>query len=349
MEPDSASGEAPMTTGASNATTFRSILVPLDGSPTAEQALPLAIAVAQRTRAKLRLALVHQTLIAPVHLGTEQLYTSIELSVRKSEREYLRGWADRIRESSQHPVASVTLTGAIAPALEEYVRENSVDLVVMTSHGRGALRRAWLGSIADHMVRSLEIPVLLVRSAETQPSETATARLGNILLPLDGSPLAEAALEPAMALARAWDVEIGLVQVIEPLVFPIESQMVPAVGYDEKLAAIRRDAANDYLNDIAERVRADRVRASSAAVLGVGVADALLQLARPERYGLIAIATHGRSGLRRMVLGSVADKLVRGADIPVLVCRPVGSRKHRSSRTGMVTSAHPQPSGKVVV
>lgn len=332
-----------------NATPFQSILVPLDGSATAEQALPLATEVAQRARAKIRLALVHQTLIAPVHLGTERLYTSIELSVRKSEREYLRGWAERIRESSGRPVTAVTLTGSIAPALEQYVRDNSIDLVVMTTHGRGPLRRAWLGSVADHMVRSLEIPVLLVRSAEAQPSETATLRLGNILLPLDGSPLAEAALEPAMALARAWDVEVGLVQVIEPLVFPTDSQMLPAVGYDEKLTEIRRNAANDYLNDIAERIRAEGVKVSSAAVLGVGVADALLQLARPERYGLIAIATHGRSGLRRMVLGSVADKLVRGADVPVLLRRPSGKSKRPSGRTRTVSSAQPRRSGKIVV
>jgi len=330
---------------------FRSILVPLDSSATAEQALPLAIAVAQRTRAKIRLALVHQTLIAPVHLGTERLYTSIELSVRKSEREYLRGWADRIRETSGRPVAAVTLTGAIAPALEEYVRENSIDLVVMTTHGRGPLRRAWLGSIADHMVRSLEIPVLLVRSAaaQTQPAETPRAQLGNILLPLDGSPLAEAVLEPALALARAWEVEIELVQVIEPLVFPTGSQMLPAVGYDEKLTEIRRDGAKDYLNDIVERIRAEGVKASTAAVLGVGVADTLIQLAQPERYGLIAIATHGRGGLRRMALGSVADKLVRGAEIPVLVCRPSGKSKRPSGRTRTASSAQLRRSGKVVI
>jgi nucleotide-binding universal stress UspA family protein len=332
-----------------NATTFRSILVPLDGSSIAERALPLAIEVAQRTRARIRLARVHQTLIAPVHLGTERLYTSIELATRKSEREYLRGWADRLRESSGRPVTAVTLTGSIAPALEEYVRENSVDLVVMTTHGRGALRRAWLGSIADHMVRSLEIPVLLVRSAETQPAEPPKAQLGNILVPLDGSPLAEAALEPAMALARVWDVEIGLVQVIEPLVFPVDSQMLPAMGYDEKLTEIRREAAKDYLNDIAERIRDEGLKASSAPVLGVAVAETLLELARPERYGLIAIATHGRSGLRRMALGSVADKLVRAAEVPVLVCRPMASRKRMSGRTRMVSSAQPRRLEKVVV
>jgi nucleotide-binding universal stress UspA family protein len=332
---------------AANATSLRTILVPLDGSSMAERAVPLAIELAQRARSKIRLVLVHQSLIAPVYPGTERLYTSIELSVRKSEREYLRRWADRIRESSNRPVTAVTLTGSIAPALEEYARDNSVDLVVMATHGRGPLRRAWLGSVADHMVRSSEIPVLLVRSAEAQPAETPTAQLGNILVPLDGSPLAEAVLEPAMALARAWDVELGLVQVIEPLVFPTDSQMLPAVGYDEKLTEIRRSAANDYLNDIAERIRAEGVKASSAAVLGVGVAETLLELARPEQYGLIAIATHGRSGLRRMALGSVADKLVRGADIPVLVVRPVGSRKRGSSRS--VNSARGQASGKVVV
>ncbi len=313
---------------AAKGTPFGSMLVPLDGSSTAEQAVPLAIALAQRLRCKVRLALVHQTLIAPVHAGTEQTYTSIELAVQKSEREYLRRWADRIRERSKRTVTAVTLTGSIAPALERYARDN-VDLVVMATHGRGPLRRAWLGSVADHLMRSLEIPVLLVRPTHEEPVQPPTAQLGSILVPLDGSPLAEAALEPAMALARAWDGEICLVQVIEPLVFPIESQMVPPTGYDEKLTTIRRDAANDYLKDITKRIQADGLRASAAAVLGVGVAEALLALAHPERFGLIAIATHGYGGIRRLALGSVADKLIRGADIPVLVCKP---RKVRSKK-----------------
>jgi nucleotide-binding universal stress UspA family protein len=311
------------------ATAFTSVLVPLDGSPTAEHALPLAITLVQRVRSKLRLALVHQTLIAPVYAGTEKLYTSIELAVRKSEREYLRGWVDRTRESSGRPVTAVTLTGSIAPALEQYIRDNDVDLVVMATHGRGPRRRFWLGSVADRLVRSLEIPLLLVRPTVAEPVPPPKAQLGDILVPLDGSALAEAILEPATALARAWDVEMALVQVIEPLVFPTDLQMVPAAGYDEKLTAIRRDAANDYLEGMADWLRSEGVRASSAAVLGMGPAEALLDLARPERYGAIALATHGRGGLRRMLLGSVADKLVRAADIPVLVCRP---RKVRSKK-----------------
>lgn len=311
------------------ATAFTSILVPLDGSPTAEHVLPLAIALAKRVRSKVRLALVHQTLMAPVHAGTEKLYTAIELSVRKSEREYLRRWADRIRESSGRPVTAVTLTGSIAPALEQYIQDNDVDLVVMATHGRGPLRRFWLGSVADRLVRSLEIPLLLVRPTEAEPVPPPMAQLGNILVPLDGSPLAEAVLEPATALARAWDVEIALVQVIEPLVFPTDLQMVPAAGYDERLTAIRHEAANDYLEGMADRLRSEDVRVSSAAVFGLGPAETLLDLARPERYGAIAIATHGRGGLRRMLLGSVADKLIRAAEIPVLVCRP---RKVRSKK-----------------
>jgi nucleotide-binding universal stress UspA family protein len=309
--------------------TFQSILVPLDGSPRAEQALPLALSIAEPARSKLRLVLVHRPPPAPLGRAAARLYTSIELSLRKAEREYLKAWVNRVRSRTTCPVTSATLTGPIAPSLEQYVRELGPELVVMATHGRSPLQRAWLGSVADHLVRSLDVPVLLVRPRDGGAAELQPVQGGDILVPLDGSPLAEGALEPSKALARAWDAEIALIQVIEPLTLATDPPMIASTVYDERLTTIRRDAANDYLEGVAERLRADGIRPSSAAVLGMGPVEALLDLARPERYGAVAIATHGRGGLRRMVLGSVADKLVRGADIPVLVCRP---KKVRSKR-----------------
>ena len=164
---------------------FRSLLVPLDGSRFAEQALPLAMAIAGATGAKLRLVLVHQSPSPPADAVTVRLATSIELMTQKAEREYLRRIAGTMRSGEARRVTGVTLAGPVVPTLLKYIDEIGVDLVVMTTHGRSGIQRAWLGSVADQLARSLEIPLVLVRAEE---GEGRTAALPvEILVALDGS------------------------------------------------------------------------------------------------------------------------------------------------------------------
>lgn len=314
---------------------FRSILVPLDGSSFAEQALPLASRIAQRIDSKLRLTLVHGLPSAPIDPAAAKLFTSIELATRKSERSYLRAIQARLRDGGTRLASAVTLTGKAGPALAQYVREMGIDLVVMSTHGRGGIRRAWLGSVADYLIRNLEVPVLLVRPRESEPGLAPPAAWGQILVPLDGSPLAEAALGPAMVLARAWNAELALLQVVRPILLSADPSLplpLPS-AFDKELTTEWRTQAQDYLDDIVEKLHEQGIRATGAAALGWYAADSILEAARPERVAAIVIATHGRGGLRRLTLGSVADKVVRGADVPVLVYRPAGrAGKKRSPR-----------------
>jgi nucleotide-binding universal stress UspA family protein len=295
--------------------------VPLDGSSVAEQALPVAVAIAERARCKIKLVLVHQPL-----LGIEPgpAYTKMELAMEKANRDYLRSVVARYRERLGRTLTSAVLEGPVASTLARYGRELSADLVVMTTHGRGGIRRAWLGSVADQLIRTSEVPILVVRAHDHD--QAPSVNLGEILVPLDGSPLAESVLEPVTALARLWDAEISLIQVVSPVILTSDPLLPFPVGYSDQVTRIRREAAQDYIRDVAERLREAGVKASGVAVMGGAVAETLLDLARPERVGLMATATHGRGGLRRLVLGSVADKLVRGAEVPVLVVRPRGRR-----------------------
>jgi nucleotide-binding universal stress UspA family protein len=287
---------------------FRSILVPLDGSRLAEQAIPVAQAIAQRARCKLKLVRVHQPSIV-THPGAD--YTKLELTRQKAEREYLKSVTTALREQLGRMVSSAVLRGSpVAQTLATYTRELGADLVVMTSHGRGGFSRAWLGSVTDQLIRSAEVPVLVVRAGEAGAARPAW-EAGEILVALDGSPLAEAALEPAIEVARLWDAELSLLQV--------------------EFTALRRESAHEYVRDVAERVRESGVRASGVAVIGSNVPETLIELAQPERVSLMVVATHGRGGVRRMVLGSVADKVVRGAKVPVVVVRPTGRRARRKS------------------
>jgi nucleotide-binding universal stress UspA family protein len=301
---------------------IRSVLVPLDGSPFAEQALPWAIAIAQKARARLRVALVHQVPYPPpLDEASGRLYAQVELMLRKSQREYLRGVAARIKGEQSIQAATAMLGGPPAPALREYVRDLGVDLVVMTTHGRGGIQRAWLGSVADQLVRSLEIPLLLIRPGE---GAVAAPRVEEILVPLDGSRRAEAALPAAVAMASLLGARLALVQAVHPLVIVTDPPMPFPRGFDEELMALRRREAQDYVDGIAEQVTGMGVPASGAAVLGGSVFDTIQAAAHAPGTGMVALATHGRGGLRRLVLGSVADKLVRAGELPVLVIRPRG-------------------------
>jgi nucleotide-binding universal stress UspA family protein len=301
---------------------FRSVLVPLDGSPLAEQTIPLALEIARLARSKVRLVLVHQSLPPPFFEEGAQLYVSIDLAMRKAERDYLRGLAAQLRDRSSLKISSVTLDGSTEQALVKYIQDIGADLVAMTTHGRGGVRGGWLGSVADHLVRKLDVPVIVTRAREGAGFLTAPPKIREILVPLDGSPLGEAALAPATAVAGLFDAELVLVQVVPPL---SAGSLLPdtlSTGYDTEIIALQRKGAQDYLEDLSEDLQERGTRVKTTVVVGHTVGEALINLAHPERFDLVAIATHGRSGVQRLMLGSVADKLIRAARAPVLVIRP---------------------------
>jgi nucleotide-binding universal stress UspA family protein len=300
---------------------FRSILLPLDSSPFAEQAIPWAAAIARKARARLRLALVHQPPFPPpLDESNVRFYTRIELAVRKAERDYVRRAAARIREGGDIQLTTATLTGSPAPALADYVREIGADLVVMTTHGRGGVERMWLGSVADQLVRTLDVPVLLVRPKEGESASRVPA-LEEILVPLDGSRRAEAALAPALGMAKLFGARVDLVQVVEPVALLLDAPVIPQ-SLDEELMALQRREAKDYLDDIADQISGQGMVGRASSVLAGNALAGIQGAAAAPGVGMIALATHGRGGLRRLAVGSVTDKLVRTGDLPVLVTRP---------------------------
>jgi nucleotide-binding universal stress UspA family protein len=200
----------------------------------------------------------------------------------------------------------------------------------MTSRGHGGLRRLWLGSVADAVIRRSSVPVLLVRPEENAPPRPVLENLSQILVPLDGSVLSEAILEPATRLASLAGAELMLIQVIQPLASPLEGQRAAPSTFDVELTQARRTEAADYLKDLADQCRQAGVTAEYATPLGGNVADTILMLAESPAVGLIAIATHGRGGVQRLAIGSVADKLVRTAPRSTLVYRPPGRTKGKA-------------------
>jgi nucleotide-binding universal stress UspA family protein len=306
---------------------LRTILVPLDGSEFGEHALPLAIGLAKAAGARLHLSLVHEPL--------ESAYAEIRLEdgfdARATEREkaYLHAMQVKVREAFPGPVAASFLEGNVAARLRDEAATIHADLVVMTTHARGPLARFWLGSVTDKLVRTTAVPLLLVRPQDGRPDLTAGVRIRHILVPLDGTPLAEQILEPVMQLGRLLEAEFTLTRVVKPI---LPLTLPPEAGaYGDTAARIMqkveraheylKQEARDYLEQVATRFAAEGLRACTQVVVEEQAAVGILGQAR-RPIDLIAMQTHGRGGLSRLLLGSTADKVIRGATIPVLIQRP---------------------------
>ena len=299
---------------------YRSLLVPLDGSAFAEHALPFASSIARRAGATLRVVRVHVP-VASLYSGNELVADlTLDAKIRENETAYLDGVVKRLAEIVPVPVSRILVDGPVADALREQSLDSAADLVVMTTHGRGPLSRFWLGSVADTLVRHLPMPILLVRPQEEAPTLAAEVTLRRILIPLDGSDLAEQILGPATELGSLTQAEFTLLRVVEPFMPPPHQLLGPLFDQLARKAQI-------YVDGVAERLRGQSLRVETRVVINRFAAAAIMEEARVRATDLIALETHGRGGLGRMLLGSVADKVVRGALTPVLVHRPLAKTK----------------------
>jgi nucleotide-binding universal stress UspA family protein len=309
---------------------LRSLLVPLDGSPFAEHALPLALSIARRTEAELQLVYVHSTPDAdhPAHEFLNEESWVTELKTR--HRAYLDNVAQRLRVAGGKAVTPLVLSGDVVGSIGKHVLDAGTSLVVMTTHARGLLGRMWLGSVADLLIRELPRPLLLVRPLEERVDLSLDVTLKHILIPLDGTPLAEQILEPAIALGEAMGAEYTLLRVSRPVAtihYPPEGAREAKLPEEmrqqlERVETKARLTAEEYLYEMAQRLRGRLLRVHTKVVDEDQPALAVLEMAQKLPVSLIAMQTHGRRGLSRLVLGSVADKVLRGAAAPLLLQRP---------------------------
>jgi len=205
----------------------------------------------------------------------------------------------------------------------------AASLVIMTTHARGAFGRFWLGSNTDSLLRESPVPLLLVHPANHSPDFKEEVALRHLLIPLDGSHLAEQIIEPALDLGRVWDADYTLLRMIRPVVpmpVPVGLGTFETIAHDmaERVDAMEKrieEEATEYLEKIAARLREQKLNVQVLVAMdeqpGVGV----LHHAKGP-IDAIALGTHGRRGLSRLFLGSVADKVIRGSTLPVLVHRP---------------------------
>jgi nucleotide-binding universal stress UspA family protein len=302
---------------------IRSVVVPLDGSPFSEQALPLAFEIARWAQAAVQLVHVHQP-VASAWSGSELVADlDLDAELRQREKDSLEKMAGRLSRENAAPVTVAVLDGPVAEAIREQALRNSADLIVMATHGRGPLSRFWLGSVADTLIRHAAAPLLVVRPHE---GETPAVHVRHVLVPLDGSEQAEQVLRPAFDLATLLGADVTLLRVVEPLVVPDRHWAGNAAsGVDPEVLHRLAADARGYLERVAIGLEGLPPLVAVRVVVNRGAAQAILAEAGAHAGTLIALATHARAGLSRLVLGSVADKVIRGTTSPVLVYRPLDS------------------------
>jgi nucleotide-binding universal stress UspA family protein len=293
---------------------LRTLLVPLDGSVLAEQALPYASGLACAAGA--RLLLVRATLAHPV-AGVDEA-DARAATVERAEVE-LGGVAERLKHEGL-AVEPVVYYAEAADAILEAARERQADLIVMSTLGRTGLGRWIYGSVANRVLQRAEVPLLLVPASGDRAWAAEGPRC--ILVPLDGSTLAEEALAPAQSLADLGHADLLLVRVVEP-VAPIEPHggYLPPLHDESEL-----NTARQYLEHVASMLRSGG-RSVSVQVVEGSPAAQISAVARERQVDLIAMATHGRGSVAQLVMGSVAAEVLRQASSPLLVVRPTAVRE----------------------
>jgi nucleotide-binding universal stress UspA family protein len=300
---------------------YSKILVPLDGSRTAEKVLPYARYLAGKFKIPVELLAVIDIAEVASHMASEKarfLDTIIEDGVRHSTS-YLRGVA------TTFPGAAVSCSVEKGRAEDTIIEKAATDkamLITMATHGRSGLNRFLLGSVAEKVLRGAVNPLLLIRATEEAKSE-GEASLNSVIVPLDGSELAESVLPMVAEVANKLNLEIELIRAYHiPYNVYAGDEGFYAGNYEELLNSVR-DEAQEYLDKKAAELRKLGVEKVTCVAKEGFAGDEIISLGRKTPDNLIAMCSHGRSGVKRWVLGSVAETVVRHSGDPVLITRPL--------------------------
>jgi nucleotide-binding universal stress UspA family protein len=311
---------------------FERILVPLDGSARAEEVLAYLRPILKRCDAELVLAMALEKAAPAAHERLEPLEPD-EAGERRQALDYLDGVEARLADEGVR-ARSLECDGPAADAVLSLAESEGATLIAMTTHGRTGLARWVFGSVAEKVLRASEVPVLVVRSfgserteAEGEPAERRGPEVfRRILVPSDGSESSLEVVPHAAELARLCGAEVVAVSVAAPSLPAVAARYAGPV--DRRHPELLEGARAAQL--AASRFAAAGARASTIVAHGDPAAE-IVDASRRQGFDLIAMATHGRSGVSRWVLGSVTEKVLRAASVPMLVVR---SRRPGDYATG---------------
>ena len=292
---------------------FERILLPLDGSRLAEAAIPYGAELAARLGSELILfhvcAKEHQPFKNMHQLYLREIVNGLE---RYMEKRFPRceDWA----------VRSETVVGEAADAICEYAEKNNIRLIVMAAHGGSGLKYWAVGSVADKVVRAIDIPMLLIRVKEGRTIEGKKRLINRVLLPLDGSDTSEIAVPYAGELAERLKASITLYQMAEERFFPSDFDGSAPLATNPVLAAEEK-RVRAYLTGIERILRQKGIPVTHRVTQGVDAAAEILEQGEKTKADLVVMASRGRSKILRWVFGSVAHKILFEGDSPLLLVR----------------------------
>jgi nucleotide-binding universal stress UspA family protein len=302
---------------------YHRILVPLDGTRFGEHALPYAVDIAVRTGATLELVHVHHHREHEPDLARlpQYRFQRIDEVDADHDRAELTAEARYLEQRAvdielRYPVRVVTrvVAGRTADAVVREAQEIVADLVVMATHARQGLDRMRMGHLAHELICALNVPALCIRP-ESDETPIVAPELHRVLIPLDGSDFSEQVLDAAAPLLMQLQVQPTLLHILSPR--PMLSS-----GLQEKRVIANRQQALEYLMDVAARFRGRMPEPQLTALEDAQPANVIASLLSLGEFDMVAMATHGRSGLSRLLMGSVAEEVLRHVDRPVLLFRP---------------------------
>lgn len=297
---------------------YPSIIVPLDGSATAERAIPLAIAIALRAGSRIELVHVHDEGVLVANISMMDSRWEDERAVEMGSA--IGAMAERLAHETGLGVTAITLRGPTAPSLVQHAIDRTADLIVMTTHGRGGFSHAWFGSVAERVIHSATTPMLVVRAGDHAHAEVTEPLFRHVLLPIDREHSGAEAMQRALTLGTHGRTTYTLLTVVSalpvlPPPYPGAGALVGDPGFER-----RRADASALLERIASPARAAGATTEVRVVTHERAAPAILEVAE-SKIDLIVMPTHPRGSFSRALLGSVVDKVMRGATVPLLLFR----------------------------
>lgn len=321
---------------------FERILVPLDGSPLAERALPVAALIARSTGATV--VLLHAASIELEYGPYFAQATAFVETALETEIDSANAYLELI--ASSETLAGIKTEKAVVPGMAAqtiltYAQYQHVDLIVMCSQGYTGVKRWMLGSVAVKVARHAPVPVLVLQDHEPIPAHPHPGAISALraIVALDGSALSEATLEPVSHLVAALSAPAkGSIHLLRVVQVPVASSMQKKQVYGEEIPAQALYDAQAYLASLIERLQkgiaADlNLKFTSSVITNMDVAQAIIQEGeRAEKTGedeqLIAMCTHGRSGLQLWATGSVTENVLHGTHLPLFIVHPTSGRLH---------------------
>lgn len=307
---------------------YKKILVPLDGSETSECVLPYVQAVAAGDN-NLLFSFLY-VIEVNIPLASQKYKKKITAEARSGAESYLNRLMNKLKYKDM--VKSLVLEGKIANSVIEYAEKQKMDLIIMATHGISGINRWSHGSVADKVLHSVKTPIWLIRANVPARSFPGVGKKIRILVPLDGSKLAEGALKHVNTLTTIFGkdtVDTRLIRVIEPFsppfIYPPEMPMNMG-EYMEHERQRASDICIKYLGKVQSKLEIDGVQSAMIAQEGIP-ADVIIDYASKNDMDLIVMSTHGRTGLSRWALGSIAEKVLQRSTCPVFMVQSKSKRK----------------------